>query len=145
MTIHESAEDYLEQILMVMERKGHVRSVDIAAGLNVTKASVCIAMRKLKENGYINMGSDNLISLTNKGYAIARKIYDRHRTLTKYLIQLGVPEKNAREDACKIEHDLSDESVEANRGKLQERSAEKGDCLKTMSARPGNRKGFWER
>ena len=119
MTIHESAEDYLEQILMVMERKGHVRSIDIAAGLNVTKASVCVAMRKLRENGYIHMGSDSLISLTDKGYAIARKIYDRHRTLTKYLIQLGVPEKNAKEDACKIEHDLSDESFEAIRGQVQ--------------------------
>ena len=119
MTIHESAEDYLEQILMVLERKGHVRSIDIAAGLNVTKASVCVAMRKLRENGYINMGSDNLISLTDKGYAIARKIYDRHRTLTKYLMQLGVPEKNAREDACKIEHDLSDESFEAICGQVQ--------------------------
>ena len=119
MTIHESAEDYLEQILMVMESKGHVRSKDIAAGLNVTKASVCVAMRKLRENGYINMGSDSLISLTDKGYAIARKIYDRHRTLAKYLIQLGVPEKNAKEDACKIEHDLSDESFEAIRRQVQ--------------------------
>ena len=115
MTIHESAEDYLEQILMVMERKGHVRSVDIASGLNVTKPSVCVAMRKLRENGYINMGADSLISLTDKGYAIARKIYDRHRTLTKYLIQIGVPDEIAREDACKIEHDLSDESFEAIR------------------------------
>ena len=119
MTIHESAEDYLEQILMVMERKGHVRSVDIAAGLNVTKASVSIAMRKLRENGYINMGADSLISLTDKGYAIARKIYDRHRTLTKYLIQIGVPEKNAREDACKIEHDLSEESYAAIRKQIR--------------------------
>ena len=119
MTIHESAEDYLEQILMVMERKGHVRSIDIAVGLKVTKASVSVAMRKLRENGFINMGSDNLISLTDKGYAIARKIYDRHRTLTKYLIQLGLSEKNAKEDACKIEHDLSDESFEAIRGQVQ--------------------------
>jgi len=116
MTIHESAEDYLEQILMVMERKGHVRSIDIANGLNVTKPSVSVAMRKLRENGYINMGSDNLISLTDQGYAIARKIYDRHRTLTKYLIQLGVPDEIAKTDACRIEHDLSDESFEAIRG-----------------------------
>ena len=116
MTIHESAEDYLEQILMVMERKGHVRSIDIANGLNVTKPSVSVAMRKLRENGYINMGSDNLISLTDQGYAIARKIYDRHRTLTKYLIQLGVPDEIAKADACRIEHDLSDESFEAIRG-----------------------------
>ena len=116
MTIHESAEDYLEQILMVMERKGHVRSIDIANGLNVTKPSVSVAMRKLRENGYINMGSDNLISLTDQGYAIARKIYDRHRTLTKYLIQLGVPDEIAKVDAYRIEHDLSDESFEAIRG-----------------------------
>ena len=78
MNIYESAEDYLEQILMLLEQKGHARSVDIAAGLNVSKPSVSIAMKKLRENGYIHMGSDNLISLTDKGYAIARKIYDRH-------------------------------------------------------------------
>ncbi len=118
MTIQESAEDYLEQILMVLERKGHVRSVDIAAGLKVTKPSVSIAMRKLKENGYIHMGTDNLISLTDKGYAIARKIYDRHRTLTKYLVQLGVPEEIAREDACRMEHDLSEESYAAIREQI---------------------------
>ena len=118
MNIHESAEDYLEQILMVREKKGRVRSIDISAGLNVTKASVSIAMRKLRENDYIHMGSDNLISLTEKGYAIARKIYDRHQALTKYLMQLGVPEWIAREDACKIEHDLSEESFAAIRGQI---------------------------
>ncbi len=118
MNIHESAEDYLEQILMVREKKGRVRSIDIAAGLNVTKASVSIAMRKLRENDYIHMGADNLISLTEKGYAIARKIYNRHQALTKYLMQLGVPEWIAREDACKIEHDLSEESFAAIRGQI---------------------------
>lgn len=113
MQIHESAEDYLEQILMQLEKKGHARSVDIAAGLNVSKPSVSVAMKKLRENGYISMSSDNLISLTDKGYAIARRIYDRHRTLTRYLVQLGVPEEIAREDACKMEHDLSEESYAA--------------------------------
>ena len=113
MNIHESAEDYLERILMLLEQKGYVRSVDIAAGLNVSKPSVSVAMKKLRENGYITMSSDSMISLTDKGYAIARKIYDRHRVLTRYLIQLGVPEEIAREDACKIEHDLSDESFAA--------------------------------
>ena len=121
MTIHESAEDYLEQILMVKERKGQVRSIDIAAGLNVTKASVSVAMRKFRENGYISMDSDNLITLTDKGYAIAQKIYDRHRTLTKYLVQLGVPEAIAREDACRMEHDLSEESYDAIRGLVREK------------------------
>ena len=113
MNIYESADDYLEQILMLLEKKGYARSVDIAAGLNVSKPSVSVAMKKLRENGYITMSSDSMISLTDKGYAIARKIYDRHQTLTRYLIQLGVPEEIAREDACKIEHDLSDESFAA--------------------------------
>ena len=113
MNIHESAEDYLEQILMLLERKGHARSVDIAEGLGVSKPSVSVAMKKLKENGYIKMSTDNLISLTDKGYAIARKTYDRHQALTKYLMQLGVPEAIAKEDACKIEHDLSEESFAA--------------------------------
>ena len=113
MIIHESAEDYLEQILMLLEKKGHARSVDIAAGLDVSKPSVSVAMKKLRENGYILMSSDSLISLTDKGYAIARKIYDRHQALTKYLMQLGVPEGIAQEDACKIEHDLSEESYAA--------------------------------
>ena len=113
MNIYESAEDYLEQILMLLEKKGHARSVDIAAGLDVSKPSVREKKKKLREIGYILMSSDNLISLTDKGYAIARKIYDRHQALTKYLTQLGVPEEIAREDACKIEHDLNPETVEA--------------------------------
>ena len=112
MNLYESGEDYLEQILMLLEKKGHARSVDVAAGLNVSKPSVSVAMKKLRENGYIHM-TDNLISLTDKGYAVARKIYDRHQALTRYLVQIGVPEDLAREDACKIEHDLSEESFAA--------------------------------
>jgi len=119
MNIHESAEDYLEQILMLLEKKGHARSVDIAAGLNVSKPSVSVAMKKLRENGYITMGEDNCISLTDKGYAIARRIYDRHKTLTRFLTQLGVPEEIAMEDACRIEHDISEESFAAIRGQIQ--------------------------
>ena len=113
MNIYESAEDYLEQILMLLEKKGHARSIDIAVGLNVSKPSVSVAMKKLRENGYISMSSDNLIFLTDKGYAIARRTYDRHRILTEYLVRLGVPQHIARKDACKIEHDLSDESFAA--------------------------------
>ena len=113
MNIYESGEDYLEQILMLLEQKGHARSIDIALGLNVSKPSVSVAMKKLKENGYINMDAGGMISLTDKGYAIARKTYDRHQALTKYLVQLGVPEDIAKEDACKIEHDLSEESFAA--------------------------------
>ena len=118
MQIHESAEDYLEQILMLLEQKGHARSIDIAAGLDVTKPSVSVAMKKLRENGYITMSTDNMISLTDKGYAIARRIYDRHQALTKYLVKIGVPEEIAKEDACKMEHDLSDESLTAISGFL---------------------------
>ena len=113
MNIYESAEDYLERILMLLEQKGYVRSVDIASGLNVSKPSVSVAMKKLRENGYIRMSTDNMISLTDKGYAIARKIYDRHQALTKYLVQLGVPEETAKEDACRMEHDISQETFEA--------------------------------
>ena len=115
MNLYESAEDYLEQILMLLESKGHARSVDIAAGLEVSKPSVSVAMKKLRENGYISMSDDNLISLTDKGYAIARKIYDRHQLLTKLLVQIGVPEDIARKDACKMEHDLSDVTLETVR------------------------------
>ncbi len=119
MNIHESGEDYLEQILMLLEQKGHARSIDIAAGLDVTKPSVSVAMKKLRENGYIIMGADNLISLTDKGYAIARRIYDRHQALTKYLVKIGVPEEIAKEDACKMEHDLSDEAYSAMRAQVE--------------------------
>ena len=113
MTIRKSAEDYLEQILMLLEKKGYARSIDIAAGLGVSKPSVSVAMKKLRENGYIHMGADSLISLTDKGYAIARKIYDRHRKLIQYLVQIGVPEEIATEDACRIEHDISQETFDA--------------------------------
>ena len=113
MNIYESAEDYLEQILMLLEQKGHARSVDIAAGLGVSKPSVSVAMKRLRENGYIVMGDDNYISLTDRGYAIAKRIYDRHKMLTKYFVQLGVDPEIAREDACKVEHDLSEESYQA--------------------------------
>ena len=119
MSIQKSAEDYLEQILMLLEKKGYARSTDIAAGLNVSRPSVSVAMKKLRENGYIRMGLDNMISLTDKGYAIARKMYDRHMALTKYLVQLGVPEEIAVEDACKVEHDLSEESFTAICGQIR--------------------------
>ena len=113
MNIHESAEDYLERILMLKEEKGYARSIDIAAGLSVTKPSVSFAMKKLRENGYITMDKDNYISLTDKGMEIAQRIYDRHKALTAYLVKLGVDEAVAREDACKIEHDISNETFDA--------------------------------
>lgn len=113
MNIRKSSEDYLEQILMIREQKGEVRSIDIAAGLGVTKPSVSVAMKRLRENGYINMDENNLITLTDAGYAIASNIYDRHKTLTRCLQLIGVDDELAREDACKLEHDISQTAYEA--------------------------------
>lgn len=113
MQIHESAEDYLEQILMLREKKGVVRSIDIANSMGYSKPSISIAMKHLRENGYVVMNEDNYISLTEKGSEIANRIYNRHRTLTRLLVKLGVPEDLAEKDACKVEHDLSPESYDA--------------------------------
>lgn len=112
MQIHESAEDYLESILMLKERKGMVRSIDIANELEYTKASVSVAMKKLRENGYIQVDADGFISLTPTGLAIARTIYERHKVLTEFFVRLGVDPAVAAADACKVEHDLSDETFE---------------------------------
>lgn len=119
MKIHESGEDYLETILMLCKESGTARSVDIAAHLGVTKPSVSFAMKKLRENGYILMGDDNRITLTDAGEAIAGRILERHDLLTRMLIMLGVNEETARRDACKIEHDLSDEAFEAIRRHIE--------------------------
>lgn len=116
--IHESAEDYLEAILRLRETKGQVRSVDIAQLLGVTKPSVSFAMKKLRENEFIHMAEDNLITLTKKGEEIAMRVYDRHKTIMSFLVHLGVEESIAREDACKIEHDISEESFNALRRHL---------------------------
>ncbi|MCH4208442.1 MAG: metal-dependent transcriptional regulator [Solobacterium sp.] len=110
MQIYESAEDYLETILMIQERKGVVHSVDIAAEKEYSKASVSIAMKKLRENGYINMDPSGVITLLPPGRKIAERIYERHRILSSLFIHLGVSPKTAQEDACKVEHDLSVET-----------------------------------
>lgn len=120
MNIHESAENYLETILMLKETKGEVRSVDIAAEMQVTKPSVSYAMKRLRENGYILMDKDSLITLTEEGYQIASKIYHRHRTITRFLMRIGVNEQDARTDACKIEHDISAATFEAILRQLQD-------------------------
>ncbi|MBQ2976197.1 MAG: metal-dependent transcriptional regulator [Clostridia bacterium] len=120
MNIHKSAEDYLEMILMLREKKGYARSIDIASALNVTKPSVSFAMKKLRENDYIHMDEENYITLTEKGQEIAQRMYDRHRVLTRFLVQIGVDEETAREDACKIEHDISAETFDAIRVQIQE-------------------------
>ncbi len=112
MIIQESAENYLEAILMLQEKNGYARSVDVAAMLNFSKPSISVAMKNFRENGYINMEYNGHITLTEKGMEIAKKTYDRHNLLSKILLSIGVSEKTAAEDACKIEHDLSEETYE---------------------------------
>ena len=113
MRILESSEDYLEAMLMMKEQHGYIRSIDIAAELGVTKPSVSYATKRLRENGYIVMDKEGLITLTDAGMKIASRIYERHRTLTRFFMYLGVDEETAREDACKVEHDLSDATYQA--------------------------------
>lgn len=113
MEIHESAEDYLEAILMIREKKGYVRSIDVANQLHVSKPSVSYATKKLRESGYITFNEDGMILLTESGLKIAEDIYKRHTVLTGLFKLLGVPEDIAAEDACKVEHDLSPETFDA--------------------------------
>lgn len=108
MQIKESAENYLEAILMIKSQKGSVRSIDIANELHFTKPSVSVAMKHFREEGYVTVDGDGNISLTDKGRQIAERVYERHQMIAKILISLGVDEKTAYEDSCKIEHDISD-------------------------------------
>lgn len=112
MNIYESAEDYLEAILILRERQGTVRSIDVVHQLALTKPSVSVAMKRFRENGYIQMDNDGFITLLPPGEEIAQRIYGRHKLLTQFLVKLGVSEEAAAADACKMEHDLSDESFE---------------------------------
>ena len=112
MKIKESAENYLEAILMIKNSRGYVRSIDIANELNFTKSSVSVAMKSFREEGYIVMDENGGITLTDKGLEIAEKIYERHQVVAKCLIALGVDEKTAYEDSCKIEHVLSNISFQ---------------------------------
>lgn len=113
MKIHESAENYLETILMLSKRQPQVRSIDIVNELNFSKPSISVAMKNLRENGYIFMDSNGHITLSDKGREIAEVMYERHTLLSNWLIALGVDEKIAAEDACRIEHVISPESFEA--------------------------------
>ena len=110
MEILRASEDYLESMLMMKLKHGYIRSIDVAEHLGVTKPSVTYATRRLKESGHITMDKDGLITLTETGMAVAAKMLDRHKTLTAFLIALGVAAQPAEEDACKIEHDISPET-----------------------------------
>ena len=108
MAIHQSGEDYLETILTLQQRNGQVRSVDVATELGYSKPSVSIAMKKLREQGYVRVDESGLLSLTQEGADVAKGVYERHKTLKKALMLLGVDEEAAAEEACKLEHAISD-------------------------------------
>lgn len=112
MHLQESGEMYLETIY-ILSKNGSVRSVDVGEYMGFSKPSVCRAVGILKKGGFLTMDEDGFLSLTEDGLAVASKIYERHTTLTRLLVQLGVDEKIAAEDACKIEHDISDETFSA--------------------------------
>ena len=110
MEIHESAEDYLETILRLQQRQGQVRSIDVVTEMNFSKPSVSVAMKKLRESGHVQMDENGLLTLTEDGLAVAQRIYERHQVIASIFMALGVPEQTAVQDACKVEHDLSEET-----------------------------------
>ena len=112
MVIKESAENYLEAILMIKKQKGYVRSIDIANELKITKPSVSVAMKHFREEEYITIDTEGNISLTPKGQEIAESVYERHQVIAKALMAIGVDEETAYEDSCKIEHDISEQTFE---------------------------------
>ncbi len=111
MKILESAENYLETILVLKNKNPNVRSIDVANELGFTKPSVSIAMKQLRENGYITVSEDGSLNLTEKGKGVAERVYERHNIIAKALMALGVDEETAYSDSCKIEHHISDISV----------------------------------
>ena len=113
MKILRASEDYLEAMLMMKEKHGYIRSIDVAEQLGVTKPSVTYTTKRLRESGYITMDKDGLITLTDSGLAIAEGMLERHRLLSGFLMALGVEETVALRDACRIEHDISQQTFEA--------------------------------
>ena len=129
MKIQESAENYLEAILMIKERNGEVRSVDIVNELGFSRPSISVAMKNLRQNGYITMDSKGFIELTEKGFDIANTMYERHKLFTKWLIKLGVDKDTAQEDACRIEHVISAETFSAIKNHISRCNAENHKVL----------------
>lgn len=119
MQIKESAENYLEAILMLKNKKGYVRSIDVANELNFSKPSVSVAMKHFREDGYITIAEDGGITLTEKGMEIAMRVYERHQVIASILMHLGVSPDTAYEDSCKIEHDISTETFERLKAHLE--------------------------
>ena len=125
MKILRASEDYLEAMLMMQEKHGYIRSIDVAEHLGVTKPSVTYTTKRLRESGYITMDRDGLITLTESGMEIASKMLDRHHTLTRFLVAIGVDQKTAEQDACRIEHDISQQTYDARCAHAQ-READQG-------------------
>ena len=112
MKIQESAENYLETILVLSRRQGNVRSIDVANELNFSKPSISYAMKQFRENGYVTMDENGFLHLTEAGMEIATRTYERHQALTRFFVALGVDEQVAAEDACRMEHVISAESFD---------------------------------
>ena len=125
MKIYESAENYLETIYVLHKKQGVVRSIDIATELSVSKPSVSVAMKNLRNNGLIEMDSDGHITLLEQGYQIAAKMYERHTLMTQWLVRLGVDPAIAAEDACKIEHVISESTFEALKQHMYQHASDK--------------------
>ena len=120
MGLHESAEMYLEAIYQLQRQRGSVRSVDVAEFMGYSKPSVSRAVGLLKQGGYLLMDKDGTLTLTDTGFALAEKIYERHEILTNLLVRLGVSPETAAEDACKMEHVISDETFKAMKKHMHE-------------------------
>lgn len=112
MVIKESAENYLETILVIHNEKGYCRCIDISNRMGFSKPSVSVYMKNLREDGYISIDNNGDITLTDKGREIAQRIYERHNVIAGFLMQLGTSEETAYQDSCKIEHDISEESFQ---------------------------------
>ena len=121
MAIHESAEMYMETIFLLSKQLPHVRSIDVAEHMGYSKPSVSRAVSLLKQEGYVLMDADGFLTLTQSGQAVAEKIFERHKVLSRMLIALGVSPEIAAEDACKIEHVISDRSFEAIKQHMEEK------------------------
>ena len=120
MSIYESGENYLETILILQQRNHTVRSIDIAGELGFSKPSVSVAMKHLKEHGYIEVDENGFITLTEAGRLIAARVFEKHTLIARWLVSLGVDEQVAMEDACRLEHVISEQSFEALKKHVKE-------------------------
>jgi len=126
MEIHKSAEDYLETILKLRQKQGQVRSIDIVAELHFSKPSVSVAMKKLRESGHVKMDESGLLTLTEQGEAVAQRILERHQVLTAMLVAMGVEEATAAEEACEMEHCVSDGTFKKIKAYFEKQTAKDG-------------------